>query len=132
MAWLRGARPRAPDSRDEWSLEAELARREGRSPFQVGLAHHADLCLSALYLALRIGPWRARVRLPLPLPSAWGRRWAWGRRSLAAEDPGQEGLTEERKEQEGSSRQGEGEHDLRAALRDEVAQAPDQDQGQER
>ena len=91
LTWLRATHPRAPHSRDEWSLLAELARREGRGPLQCGVAHHADLSASALSLAFRLGPWGGRLLLPLPLPSAWGRRWAWG----AASVPGRSELPQE-------------------------------------
>jgi hypothetical protein len=79
LHWLRGAAPRAPHSLDELAVVSELARREGRAPVQAGLAHHADLPLSAAYVGLRFGPRRLRLLLPLPLPSALGRRWAWKR-----------------------------------------------------
>ena len=79
LHWLRLEAPRAPHSLDELAVVAELARREGRAPVQAGLAHHADLPLSSAYLGLRFGPKRLRLLLPLPFPSALGRRWAWKR-----------------------------------------------------
>lgn len=79
LRWLQREAPRAPHSLDELAVVSELARREGRPPLQAGLAHHADLPLSAAYLGLRFGPRRLRLLLPLPFPSALGRRWAWKR-----------------------------------------------------
>jgi len=79
LHWLRLEVPSAPHSLDELAVVAELARREGRSPVMTGFAHHADLPLSSAYLGLRFGGRRLRLLLPLPFPSALGRRWAWRR-----------------------------------------------------
>lgn len=76
LAFLQREAPRAPHSLDEAFVRADLARREGRGP-ALGVAHHRDLPLSCAYVAWR-GP-RARLRLllPLPWPSALGRRLRW-------------------------------------------------------
>lgn len=77
LAFLQREEPRAPHSLDEAFLRADLARREGRR-LAAGVAHHRDLPFSCAYLSWRGPRGRARVLLPLPWPSALGRRLAWG------------------------------------------------------
>ena len=76
LRFLQREAPAAPHSLDEAFLEADLARREGRR-FAAGVAHHRDLPLSCAYLAWRGPRGRLRVLLPLPWPSAFGRRLRW-------------------------------------------------------
>ena len=76
LRFLQREAPASPHSLDEAFLRADLARRQGRR-LAAGLAHHRDLPMSCAYLAWRGARGRLRVLLPLPWPSALGRRLSW-------------------------------------------------------